>query len=85
MPKVIIEGKVFDIEDMTDERLVELIENTGAKKEDKSNEKLQVKELSGIDPFTIGIGIGAVITWIVYRVSQSQKEEFRNKFTNQLK
>jgi hypothetical protein len=43
----------------------------------------KVKELSAINPYMIGIGRGAIITWIVYRVSQSQ--EFRNKLSRGLR
>ncbi len=85
MPKVIINGKVFDIKRVDDQGLITMIEKTGAKEEIKINEKLEVKELSVVDPYTIGIGIGAVITWIIYRVSQSQKSEFKDMFEGKLK
>ena len=80
-----IDGKEFSIS-VSDERLKYLIERTGAQRQlSQGRRKLEIKELSGVDPFTIAIGVGAVITWIVYRVSQSQKEEFRNNFKKGLR
>lgn len=86
MPKIIINGKIINV-NVTDKRLIELIEKTGAKKEIREQKGEVIKSLSAVDPYTIGIGIGAVgigITWIIYRVSQSQKSEFKNKFKGNL-
>jgi len=85
MPKVIVDGTIFNIEDITDKRLVEMIEETGARRNTiEAKNRYEIKELSAVDPYTIGIGIGAVITWIIYWVSQSQKNEFKSKFEGKL-
>lgn len=84
MPKVLIDGREFDINGVTDQELVSMIERTGATKTVIKKKGIEIKELSVVDPYTIGIGIGAIITWIVYRVSQSQRNEFKNMFTKRL-
>jgi len=83
--KIKIDGKNFYCE-ASDEWATTLMNTLGAREivREKASEGVVVKSLSSVDPYTIGILLGGIGVWIVYQVTQQQKESFRKNFANGL-
>ena len=87
--KIDIDNKRFNWEDGTVEKAAQLMKNIGAQEISRQevNENYVIKNLSAIDPYTIGLGIATglgTIAWIIYRVTQQQKETLKNNFEGRL-
>lgn len=84
MIKVVISGKIYDW-DVTEERARQILNKFGAKQISiKDQKEIEVKELSAIDPYTIGLLVGGGLIgigrYIWYRINQKEMLDFKKEY-----
>ena len=84
MVKVVISGKIYDW-DVTEEGARQILNKFGAKQISiKDQKEIEVKELSAIDPYTIGLLVGGGLIgigrYIWYRINQKEMLDFKKEY-----